>query len=753
MCLAIALRSTMASSPATCLFFTCLLFGICCQQRVAAWSPSASSSVHLQSSQRASTSKLHVNSSVEGQQQLLSSAYDRNLPAALVGEAVRSALRSDRGICFDFTTDRYAKNEHDKCKLLSVIGVKGDGTESFINAKFSRSNPNNKVTTGKSTATSTLVRKGHSFETSYLSPKGRIIDRLLVLSFSSDDKEESEDEALIITSPGNSGNNLYTQLSSLVFPMDKVVLTDFAKSLEEEELPATKTNVITLACSSVSDAQHSFRTNILDLLQVPSGEFEFPPSGVCHQYSVAGGAVDAYITEHTFLSPEICRGYTIVFQEDSSSSSTPLIVEQVWQKLTDELNDRGPVGVGSLEYNTLRVEGGWAGYGYEMTGDGPKKESQLEATIKEKLAKRRLQVGANDNPQESPEFSHKEDDKDNNVDETYYAKASPLELHLQHLVDTEKGCYQGQEGIASLLKNKRGLPRQLYQVVFYDSENEFDDDFGSAFSLINTVNDEALRSFQQMQREADPLSNDTRQPREGDKLYVLGSSESIQVGTITSVAEPNGSGDRTTIALAMVRRPGPILKAMKETGLDLPRWWEDDAEDDEDGGSAQRNIAMQDDGSGMMLPPPLDALVNLEVVLEGTYTVGRLKSIPSRRMKSSSKSSDVAALLDYEQRGEVVDPRDGPGVFKYEFDAETESSTMMNKDQSSAPVTVTDNDIDEGCEDDEDIITEEQILEAEKEAAAAETAAIEAKRKAEKMAQLKARAEAAMAARRKKKQQ
>ena len=26
-----------------------------------------------------------------------------------------------------------------------------------------------------------------------------------------------------------------------------------------------------------------------------------------------------------------------------------------------------------------------------------------------------------------------------------------------------------------MLKNKRGLPRQLYQVVFYDSENEFDE--------------------------------------------------------------------------------------------------------------------------------------------------------------------------------------------------------------------------------------------------------------------------------------
>jgi hypothetical protein len=251
-----------------------------------------------------------------------------------------------------------------------------------------------------------------------------------------------------------------------------------------------------------------------------------------------------------------------------------------------------------------------------------------------------------------------------------------------------------------------------------------------------------------MQKEADPLANDTRQPRAGDKLFALGSSEKIQVGTLTSVAEPNGTGDRTTIALAMVRRPGPILKAIKDAGLDLPRWWEEDVQDDNMGGS----ISKETKDSGIMMPPPLDALVNLEVVLEGTYTVGRLKSIPSRRIESSTKNTDdVASLLDYEARGEIVDARDdGPALFKYKF-ADAEIDTVSSS--SSPSLTYNYDDIEEENDDDDEIITDEQIAQAEKEAAEAEAAAAEAKRKAEKMAQLKARADAAMAARRKKKQQ
>mmetsp|Transcript_1486 Transcript_1486/g.3062 ORF Transcript_1486/g.3062 Transcript_1486/m.3062 type:complete len:735 (+) Transcript_1486:47-2251(+) len=729
---------------------TLLLVVICCVQQALGWSPTT----HLPSLRLRHKINLHANPSTveENQQSQLSSAYDRNLPAALVGEAVRSALRSDRGICFDFTTDRYA-SEQSESQLLSVVQVKGEGTESFINAKFSGSIPNHKVIYGGESSASALVRKGHAFETAYLSAKGRIIDRLLVLSFSGNKEEGNEDESLLITSPGNSGSTLYNQLSPLVFPMDKVTLNNFASTAEAESM--VKTNVITLACSSLRNAQHSFQTNILDLLQMKSDEFEFPPNGECHHYRV-GGTVDAYITEHTFLSPEICRGYTIVFQEPASSSGS-LVAEQVWQRLTAEDNDLGPVGVGSLEYDTLRVEGGWAGFGHEMSGDGPKKMSKLEAAMKEKLAKRKSRKESADKQSESNSLPQEEKGGTDSTEEVYYSKANPLELHLQDLVDTEKGCYQGQEGVASLLKNKRGFPRQLYQVVFYDAENEFDDDFGGAFSLINTVNDEALRSFQQMQKEADPLANDTRQPRAGDKLYALGSSEKIQVGTITSVAEPNGTGERTTVALAMVRRPGPILKAIKDMGLDPPRWWEADAQDDE-GSSDPRNIAKETDDSGIMMPPPLDALVNLEVVLEGTYTVGRLRSIPSRRMKSSKKNTDVASLLDYEERGEIVDARDdGPALFKYQFtDAEIETKRVIDEEPQPPSLTYNDNGIEEEEEeedDDDEIITDEQIAQAEKEAAEAEAAAADAKRKAEKMQQLKARAEAAMAARRKKKKQ
>jgi hypothetical protein len=151
------------------------------------------------------------------------------------------------------------------------------------------------------------------------------------------------------------------------------------------------------------------------------------------------------------------------------------------------------------------------------------------------------------------------------------------------------------------------------------------------------------------------------------------------------VAEPNGTGDAKTIALALARRPGPILSAIRERGLELPRWWEDvadddrreedfdDADDDRDAAARRGGIANERGGSGIMRPPPLDPLHNLEVVIGGSYTVGRLVSVPGRRYdggKSSRGSGAVAPLLDYETRGEVVAGGDGDGpagYFRYDF--------------------------------------------------------------------------------------
>lgn len=411
-----------------------------------------------------------------------------------------------------------------------------------------------------------------------------------------------------------------------------------------------------------------------------------------------------FMMQHTFLPSEICLGYTLIFQESEDSNRSNLS-EQIWDNLTDENNNEGPVGVGSLEYETLRIEAGLPGYGYEMTGDGPKKSKQLNQ-VKEK------------------------DERDEIVSDKYYAKSNPLELHLQHLIDTEKGCYQGQEGIASMLKNKQGCPRQLYQAVFFDSENDFSGD-GGGFGLVS-IDDQKLRDFQNLKKQADPLSNDTRQPRPGDDIYVLGSSESISVGKITSVAEPNGTGEAKTVALALVKRPNAILKAIKEQDLELPRWWEDA---EEDSTSIAKSIASEKGGSGMMQPPPLDPLHNLEVVVGGTFTVGRLISVPSRRYGYNSSGSGVATLLDYEQRDEVVNTNnEGPAYFKYEFQDDeqeiTDAETATASSQLIADAVVNE-------EDDGEQITDDMLAKAEEEAAkAAEEAAkaaAELKRKEEKM--------------------
>jgi len=164
----------------------------------------------------------------------LSSAYDRSIPAAMVGEAVHSALRSDRGVCFDFTHDRYSDNASGtSSRLTSIVKIDGKGTSSFINAKFSQSIPTIGIDGCEGvlrlSSTTELLRKGHAFETAYLTSKGRIIDKLLVLSFPSSDENTGVVElpnAFLITSPGNSGSTLYNELSPLVFPMDKVTRTD-----------------------------------------------------------------------------------------------------------------------------------------------------------------------------------------------------------------------------------------------------------------------------------------------------------------------------------------------------------------------------------------------------------------------------------------------------------------------------------------------------------------------------------------------
>jgi hypothetical protein len=124
-------------------------------------------------------------------------------------------------------------------------------------------------------------------------------------------------------------------------------------------------------------------------------------------------------------------------------------------------------------------------------------------------------------------------------------------------------------------------------------------------------------------------------------------------------------------------------------------------------------------GSGMIQPPPLDPLDGLEVIVGGTFTVGKLKMIPSRRLRPGRN-------LFYENL--VVKMLPG------------------GEDILTSPPASTE----EEEEEEEDL---EQIkADAEKAAVEAEAAAGDAQRKAEKMEMLRKRAEDAMAKRKKKKE-
>jgi hypothetical protein len=537
--------------------------------------------------------------------------------------------------------------------------------------------------------------------------------------------------------------------------------------------------------------------------------FAFPDDGTCDHYrvssksssSTAGGGgdgrgggdmsyhTDVYAFRHTFLSSDICHGYTLLFVEGGEGGSIggASVYEDVWRRLTDEYNNVGPVGIGYREYETLRIEAGLPGYGNEMTGDGP--------------TRRGGDVAADD-----ANIDNDDDDDEDAATSNYCAKSNPLELHLRDIVDVNKGCYQGQEGVASVLKNKRGPPRQLYQAVFHDSENDFHgggiDDDDASFGLLSTDN-EMLTEFRKLKgrrrgRDAGgtaALANDTRQPRPGDDIYVLGSNDSILVGKISefhsiaflslpppkssfdenskklpfvpfplpsstifttivkpaaSVAEPNGTGDAKTIALALAKRPGPILSAIRERGLELPRWWEDveddddrnDGDDDADdrrGVARGGAIANEKDGSGIMRPPPLDSLHNLEIVIGGTYTVGRLVSVPSRRYGGATSGRggrDVAPLLDYETMGEVVTGGDaeGPGYFRYDVqddDGIREVAAASQSTNGSVPRTAA-MEVEAALGEMDELLAEAKGDFA-KAAAQAEAAAVEAKRKEEKM--------------------
>jgi hypothetical protein len=473
----------------------------------------------------------------------------------------------------------------------------------------------------------------------------------------------SSTEAFVMPSPGHEGTALFQIFDPFIFPMDQVRLKDLSESsclfaLASTELAHVDAVFVDQFLPKlrglVSDPS-SFRSVVLpkqrESLKMNLGE------------SSKGRLL---ILPHIGLPECAMVGYTFLFLNDEKN-----IGNDVWQHLIGDNNPRGPVEVKGLEYESLRIEAGQPAFGHEVTGAW--KEPEIT----------------------SP---------------------TPLELHQNAgVIDVSKGCYLGQEGIASVMKNPRGPPRSLYAIVFEDDDN----------------------GYQHLSEgDESDVENLTKIPRRGDKLFVLGSNEEIQVGVITSIAEPQSTGDPTIVGLGLMRRPDSILKQMKSKELQIPRGIASSFS------TMPVDLAAIDSPSGIIPPPPLDSLHGLEVIVGGTFTIGMLRSLPSRRLPNGKNM-----FVDQEQvfltREEMLDQ----GYVDIEFSDMSATELIDEK--------LTEFAIDSGMNSNKSelVAADEDQKDAGAKPIADDTAEAEAKRKAAKMEILKQQAEEALARRRRKKQE
>jgi hypothetical protein len=662
----------------------------------------------------------------------LPSSYPPRTPAGLRGEAVRSALLSDSRCV--------AWKHHPSSNGL--IQFQGRGVMDFLQAKLTKSfsvDNLGPISSNSGGGTDGIMSTFFT-RACLLNAKGQVVDGLSVAIIAMDDKNNDDPNHLILdsnhrrdddddmkawwlTSMGyDSRPSLGQQLDSMIFPLDQV---------QVQHVHAT---IFTLASTQLSVVQKVIRTQVLPFLQSTmdkqkdTNPFIFPHYDQCGYYeiptsAVGGGSRQALLLlPTTGLPPSFCVGYTLCCWNTNTTQRNNndldvLLGQQLWNHLTSDANSQGPIAVGRLEYESLRVQAGQPEFGYEY-----------QASLVLRRPKKRNNSQSDD------------DDSEKAVSPSI--PPSPLELHMQDQyldLDRKEGCYLGQEGLASILKNPRGPPRLLYQVIFDDDANVYDE-----------------KSPTQRRRRKHQ-DNWTKYPQVGDKLYVLGSNEQIWVGTITSVAEPNGTGEANTVALCLVRRADSIISSMKEMDLEMDQLM--DLEENED--------------MGFIAPPPMDPLHGLEVIIGGTYTIGLLQSIPSRRVgpgqnwleKKKRESRSGLSSSRGRDGDDDDDFRDGfiniqRTRSRFANDELLEQMTRMSTNAASrmnAPVV----DVDqvktrggslpvEDDREDEEASFQLAMEEAEKAQKEAEAAAAEAQRKAEKMEQLKKRAEEAMARRKSK---
>jgi hypothetical protein len=455
-----------------------------------------------------------------------------------------------------------------------------------------------------------------------------------------------------------------------------------------------------------------------------------PSSGSSGAGTRTGTRTEVIVLPGTFLPPCVGEGYTVVVtggdggggdgggdggggddddeDEDAGAAFASALGTEIWEALTGGEGGGGggdwdatrPIDVGSLEWESLRIEGGWPARGTEMTGDEEREEGEG----------------------------------------TWAARAGPLELGLDSTIDEAKGCYLGQEAVSAALRNPRGPARTLYAVEFrnggdaYEGNDDADDggDVTELAELLGAVRAAPGRGQDGDGRAAVLPPPAAGPPSAGTVLHVLGSAGTIRAGRITSIAEPDGTGSPVTAGLALIGRAGPILRRMGDLDLDL---------------ELEESPGARGAPGGR-----LDPLDGLRVLVGSTGTVGTLRTLPCRRFGEGANMFEAwddepdAAVAAAAGGGSVmgfvdVDAVPAEELVPVGWDAEAEAEAEATDGSGLAAGG-------------DNFEAEEELRRAEVEAAAAaaevEAAAAEAKRKAEKMEMLKKKAEEAMKRRRKK---
>jgi hypothetical protein len=124
-----------------------------------------------------------------------------------------------------------------------------------------------------------------------------------------------------------------------------------------------RSQVFTFAATKVETAQNCIKESVLPIFDEwhLDSFFSFPTdSNDCVRYSLSKDdnvSVELLICKDVMLPSCVSRGYTVVISDKAQYDND--VGSQVWALATAESNFNGPVALGPLEYETLRIEGKW----------------------------------------------------------------------------------------------------------------------------------------------------------------------------------------------------------------------------------------------------------------------------------------------------------------------------------------------------------------------------------------------------------